>query len=119
MALTAHVFLELDGQGGADGLQEPGRAAVLANLDVVVVLLFPPGIGPQHRAAAGMVGHAVVVQLLAEHHHSGSARPAQEFMRRKKYCVQPLSGLRRMHIHGHVGRGGGKINESSSRRGGA
>ena len=92
--------------------RKPGRAAVLADLDIVVILLFAPGIGPQHRAAAGVVGNAAAVQLLVEHHHPRGAGPAQELVRRKENGVQALGRIGGVHVHGHVGGGGGEIDEA-------
>ena len=73
IAVHADRVLELEHEPGADRLDDRGRAALLAVLDVGQVdVLERVDVGD--RAAAGHARHPVAEQLAAGDEHAGRAR---------------------------------------------
>ncbi|OPZ80849.1 MAG: hypothetical protein BWY77_00899 [bacterium ADurb.Bin431] len=109
-----HPLLEFDGEGGADGLEEAGRAPVLARLDIVHEAVFSPGIGPVDGSAAGLVRHPQGVERGVEKKDPRTARSAEELVGTEKDGIQPGQGVGRMHVDGDIGGGGGEIDKTQA-----
>ena len=101
--IGANGLLQRHGQAGPDGLDDCGRAALLAG-DRVVEITVADRVHERHGAAAGYRRHPIADQLAAHDQDARRLRPAGELVRRQEDRVLVIISVRprRADADGHV-----------------